>query len=356
MNLLNKVWKQLLLAPLFLWGIVTLLFIIFSLSQDDPAKLLAGQRGDIKTVEAIRKELGLDQPLLTQYFRYLNDLSPIAILKIDSTTNRDYTFYGLVCLDKIEDKQLVVKLPYLRKSFQNNRKVTELYFEKFPATIFLTIAGLSFGIITGIGAGVIGCIYPRKWIDRLFTIGSLIGISSPSFFVAVILIHVFAVFLHDLTGLNASGYMVRDSIWTNEIHLDLSYIILPAFTLGIRPLSVFYQLTKDSLKEVMVADYIRTAKAKGLSKFQVVFGHALRNALNPVIGSIVSWFGSLLTGAFFVEYIFNWEGVGKLTVDALSTKDQPLLIGCCIFTAVIFYFSNILSDVLYLMLDPRIEI
>jgi peptide/nickel transport system permease protein len=143
---------------------------------------------------------------------------------------------------------------------------------------------------------------------------------------------------------------------TGEKYLAIKNLILPAFTLGIRPLAVIAQLTRSSMLDVLQQDFIRTAYAKGLNKRTVIFNHALRNALNPVVTAITGWFAELLAGAFFVEYIFGWKGIGKVTVNALEKLDYPIVMGAVLFSAVIFIFINIIADVLYAVIDPRIRV
>ncbi|MEO7049198.1 MAG: ABC transporter permease, partial [Ferruginibacter sp.] len=157
------------------------------------------------------------------------------------------------------------------------------------------------------------------------------------------------------TGLNLTGSLFEIDEVTGEKYLALKNLILPAFTLGIRPLAVITQLTRSSMLDVMGQDYIRTAYAKGLSKKTVIFKHALRNAINPVITAITGWFAELLAGAFFVEYIFGWKGIGKTTVDALEKLDYPVVMGAVLFSAFIFVVINIIADLIYSKIDPRIK-
>ena len=335
------------------WGVVTLLFFLFALSGDDPAKIIAGQRSDLQTIHNIRKELGLDLPLSHQYILYLNDLSPIALLDSEQKQSGSYQYISIVTYSS--EKSWVIKLPYLRRSFQNNRTVASLYFEKLPGTILLTLTALIFAGIFGISMGIWSAIRRHSKIDRLMEIISLLGLSTPSYVAAILMAWLLGLVLHEYTGLNVSGYVVHQNIWDGENIYDWSYLILPSFTLGLRPLAIIFQLTRQSMEEVISSDYIRTAKAKGLAQPVIYFKHALRNALNPVVTSLSVWFGTLLTGAFFIEYIFNWEGVGKLTVEALLTRDYPMLLGSSIYTAMIFVLTGLLADIVNAFLDPRLK-
>ena len=158
------------------------------------------------------------------------------------------------------------------------------------------------------------------------------------------------------TGLNLTGSWFDIDETTGQRYLTLQNLILPAITLGIRPLAIITQLTRSSMLDVLNQDYIRTAYAKGLSRRTVVFKHALRNALNPVITAITGWFAELLAGAFFVEYIFGWKGIGKVTVDALDKLDYPVVMGSVLFSAAFFILINILADILYGVVDPRVRL
>jgi peptide/nickel transport system permease protein len=185
---------------------------------------------------------------------------------------------------------------------------------------------------------------------------TLLGISAPSFFVAVVLIKVFAVFLRDVTHLNVTGYLFEESVFGEGTIIHWKNLILPALALGIRPLAIITQLTRSAMLEVLSMDFVRTAKAKGLKRGAIIFRHALRNAMNPVVTSLSGWFASLLAGAFFIETIFDWQGIGKLTIDALATKDYPVILGAALCIGVIFVVINLLVDITYSRLDPRVKL
>jgi len=180
--------------------------------------------------------------------------------------------------------------------------------------------------------------------------------SVPSFFAAIIIAWVFAFLLADYTGLNMYGSLYAVDDYTGEVYIDLKNLILPAITLGIRPLAIIVSLTRSSLLDVLSQDYIRTAYAKGLSQFRVIVFHGLRNALNPIITAVTGWFASLMAGAVFVEYIFDWKGIGYLIVDALDKYDLPVIMGSVLFISVILILVNILVDILYALLDPRVRL
>jgi peptide/nickel transport system permease protein len=212
-----------------------------------------------------------------------------------------------------------------------------------------------FATIVGIILGVVAAIKPNSALDRICTAGSVLGISFPSFFVGIILQLLFAYLLAGITGLNMTGDLYAIDEYTGQKYLELKNLILPAIALGIRPVAVITQLTRSAMLDVMNNDYIRTARAKGLNERAILFKHALRNTLVPVTTSVSGWFASLLTGAFFIETIFNYNGIGYETVNALKTFDYPVAMGAILYTAFIFVVISILADILYSVIDPRIR-
>ncbi len=227
--------------------------------------------------------------------------------------------------------------------------------EALPGTILLAFTAMLFATVLGIFLGVIAAVKKDTWLDSSSIFASVLGISAPSFFMGIVLAYLFGFVLNKYTGLNMMGNLFTIDAFTGS-HLSLKNLILPAITLGIRPLAIITQLTRSAMLDVLEQDYIRTAYAKGLSKKAVVFKHALRNALNPVITAITGWFAELLAGAFFVEYIFGWKGIGKITVDALEKLDFPVVMGSVLVTACFFILVNILADILYGLVDPRVSL
>ena len=316
----------------------------------DPARLIVGQTGDKKTMDNIRKDLYLDQPKWKQFFLYLNDVSPICIHTKTDIEKKELNGFFIGGATK-----LGLKVPYLRKSYQTKKSVGSVLMEALPGTLLLALAAMLFATIVGIFLGVLAAVKKDTWLDTTAVFASIAGISAPSFFMAIIIAFLFGVVLHPFTGLNLTGSWFDVDEVTGEKYLTLKNLILPAFTLGIRPLAIITQLTRSSMLDVLNQDYIRTAYAKGLSAKTVIFKHALRNALNPVITAITGWFAELLAGAFFVEYIFGWRGIGKITVDALEKLDYPVVMGSVLVSACIFILINILADVLYAVVDPRVR-
>lgn len=332
-----------------LLGVVALVFIMFQ-GFGDPARMIVGQSGDKKTMDNIRKDLYLDQPKWKQFVLYLNDVSPISF-----HTQEDIDKKQLKGIFVGGATKFSIKKPYLRRSYQTKKEVGQVLMEALPGTLLLALAAMLFATVIGILLGVLAAVKKGTWLDTSAVFASIAGISAPSFFMAIIIAYFFGVVLHNYTGLNLTGSWFEVDEVTGEKYIVLKNLILPAFTLGIRPLAIITQLTRSAMLDVLTQDYIRTAIAKGLSKRTVVFKHALRNALNPVITAITGWFAELLAGAFFVEYIFGWKGIGKITVDALEKLDYPVVMGSVLLSACIFIIINMLADVLYAVVDPRIK-
>ena len=342
--------KKLAYGFLVLAGIIVVVFFVFQ-AFGDPARMILGQTGDKQTMDNIRKELYLDKPTWQQFVLYVNDVSPLAIHTREDIARKGLKGYFIGGATRVG-----LKVPYLRRSYQTKKEVTAVLMEALPGTIILAGAAMIFAIIFGIALGILAAVKQNTWLDTASVISSVIGISAPSFFMAIVIAYVFGLLLHDYTGLQLTGSWFNIDQVTGQRYLTLRNLILPALTLGIRPLAIITQLTRSSMLDVLNQDYIRTAYAKGLSKTRVVFGHALRNAINPVITAITGWFAELLAGSFFVEYIFGWKGIGKVTVDALEKLDYPVVMGSVLFAATIFVLINILSDVLYKAVDPRVKL
>lgn len=330
----NYIVKKVAYGLLVMLGVITLIFVLFNLLPGDPARMMLGQNADRESIEILHKELGLDKPVYVQYFNYLNDLSPIGFDK---------------------DGSFGFKTPDLRRSYQSGRSVSSILADSFPNTILLAVVSIAFAFVVGVSLGALAAIYSDTWFEKFVLVITSLGMSLPSFFAAILIAWFFAFILADYTGLSMFGSLYSVDDFGNGEYIDLKNLILPALTLGIRPLAVICELTKSTMKDVLQQDYIRTAKAKGLSKFQIITKHALRNTLNPVVSSISGWFASLIAGAVFVEYIFDWKGVGVVIVDSLEKYDFPVLMGSLIVICVMLIIINILTDITYAALDPRIK-
>ncbi|MEE4176591.1 MAG: ABC transporter permease, partial [Bacteroides sp.] len=335
-------------------GVVTVVFFLFTVLPGDPARMMLGQRADMASVEAIQRELGLDRPVMMQYLNYLNDLSPISVhnqQEPESFFYLDKEKYDAAKLVSAGKYSLVLKKPYLRRSYQSNRPVTSILAEAFPNTLLLAAVAIVFAMLLGIALGVVSVVNDSPAMGRVIMVFSVLGMSLPSFFAAILIAWLFAFVLGDLTGLNMTGSLYAVDDFGRGEYIQWKNLILPALTLGIRPLAVVTELTRSSLQQVMAQDYIRTARAKGLSLWRVITRHALRNAMNPVITAISGWFASLMAGAVFVEYVFDWKGIGVVIVSALETYDFPVVMGAVLLISVMLVLVNITVDILYGLLD-----
>lgn len=351
--MIKRIFTKLGDSFLTLFGVAVVVFFLFHLLPGDPVGLMVPPGANNETRETIRKQLGLDKPLHVQLLMYLNDVSPLGIHPDTPEARQEYRYRSLF---QIWDNQVVaVKLPYLRRSFQSNKRVTEILADSLVGTAILALAAMLIATVLGITLGVIAAYYQGTYIDHSLIFVSVLGISIPSFVSAILIGVLFGHILGDYTGLSITGYLWENDPLEGKV-LVLKNLILPAITLGIRPLAIIMQLTRSSMIEVSSQDYIRTARAKGVGKLALVFSHELKNALNPVVTAISGWLASLLAGAFFVEYIFTWKGLGLKTIYAVNTLDLPVIMGTAILIAGMFVVIHIVVDVVYAIIDPRIRV
>tara|TARA_B110000967_G_C18860481_1_gene549662 strand:+ start:73 stop:1005 length:933 start_codon:yes stop_codon:yes gene_type:complete len=302
-----------------LLGTLTLVFFIFSFVPD-PARELAGQAERESVVQAFRQKHGLDQPIHSRYISF-----------ISNAVQGD-----------------------LGSSYITDRPVMESIKDALPATLILASVAMFFATLFGIAIGLVLALFPNSKMGDLVLSICALGMSAPSFVVAILVAWLFGYVLHSYTQLPMTGGMIIVDPFEGP-RLAWAHLILPAFTLGIRPLAVIIQLSRNSAIEVLSQPYIRTAKAKGLSRSRILFRHVLRNSLNPVLTATSGWFASMLAGAVFVEFVFGWKGMGLLMFNALERGDLPIVMGCTLVISTIFVLVNVGVDILYGILDPRVE-
>jgi peptide/nickel transport system permease protein len=339
-------------VPFFIAVLLGLIGMIFYLFQalPGPEQILSGQRTDKATTDAIVRDLGLDQPVYSQAISYLNDVSPISVYSQDNTPN------GIKGIEmKLRNHSVWIKWPYLRRSFQTKRLVSEMLSEAFIGTMILAFAAILIAVVIGIPLGVFAARKEGSFVDKSIVAFSTLGISVPSFFSAMLLSWLFGFVWNQYTGLPMTGSWRELSADGSRFIWKPENLILPAFALGLRPVAVFIQLARNNMADTLKLDFIQTAKAKGLSTKKVLWKHAFPNALNPLVTSIGGWFSSLLAGSFFTEYIFQWKGLGKVTIEALQQSDFPVVMGGVLFTACLFFVINTLTEVLYVWIDPRLR-
>ncbi len=305
--MLSYIIRRLILAIPVLLGVSLITFILLNVVPGDPVVEMVGKHADQATIERIRKQLGLDDPIIVQFGRFV---------------------FNAVRGD-------------LGKSFKTNQAVMKMIMDTFPTTVKLALTSASVAIVIGIVVGIVSAVKQDTVFDHTARIIALAGISAPVFWVAVVCQLIFG--LH-LKWLPISGY----GTW--------KHMILPAFVLGVRFAASIARYTRSTLLDVIRQDYIRTARAKGLAERAVIFGHALKNTLIPIVTVIGMQIGGLLTGSFLVESIFAIPGLGRLSILALSTRDYPLVQGTVLFTAVIYTLANLIVDVSYAFLDPRVRL
>ena len=321
--------------------------------------MMLGQNEDSEQLALVKQKYGFDKPIGTQYLYYLNDLLPISF---HSKTEGDYTYlnsnkYTATKLFSIGNTTTVIKFPYLRESFtKQGKKVSQVLAETLPNTFVLAISAILIAIVLGVVLGIISALKKDSFLDKTIQIFSTVGMSVPSFFSAILFAWFFGYVLHKYTNLEMTGSLYELDDYGERMHIKWKNLILPAIVLGIRPLAVIIQLMRNSLLEVFNQDFIRTARAKGLSEFQIIKNHAIKNALNPVVTAISGWFASMLAGAVFVEYIFGWNGLGKEIVNALNTLDLPVIMGSVLIIATLFVMINIFVDIIYTWLDPKVKL
>lgn len=412
--LINKIFYGLIVLA----GVVTVVFFLFNLSPGDPVRNLVGENASEQTIIQMKRKLDLDLPVGKRFVLYLNDLSPVSVHNESNHESRIFfdtkNYSGFKLFSAGGERAVYIKSPYLKRSFLSERNVSEILSDAIPGTVVLAVVSISFALLFGLIMGIVSALNKNSFYDRLMLFISALGMAGPSFFVAIIVAWLGAVIWRDEikipllpvivfsallligyvlnnrkiiqlkstnrlmlaaltaviagaffgnagnivlpgTGLNITGSLYGVDVWKGEV-LELKNMILPVITLMVRPLSVIVQLTRSSLLDVLAQDYVRTARAKGLPEYVVILKHALRNALNPVITAVSGWFASLLAGAVFVEFVFGWKGLGQQMFTAIESQDLPVVMGGVIVIATAFVLINILVDIIYGWIDPRVRI
>lgn len=306
MNVLKKILKRILISIPVLIGVILIIFIMLRVVPGDPVTTMMGEHVNQKVIDKISREMGLDQPLYIQFFKYVGNA-----LRGDFGT-----------------------------SYRMNRNVTRIILDAFPNTVILSLCAAVVAWIIGILSGIVAAVHQNKILDRLFMGGALIGVSMPVFMIALVLQYIFA---FKLKWFPISGYG------------SVASMVLPSIVLGWNSAGSIARMTRSNLLEVMQEDYIRTARAKGLRKNAVMVHHALKNAMLPVVTMMALQISSLLSGAVITESVFGIPGIGRLAVNAIETRDMPLLQGTVIFTTILVILGNLVADLLYSVLDPRIR-
>ena len=305
--MLTFLFQRLLGAVVVIAGVVTLVFLLIHLVPGDPVEVMLGESASVADRESLRAALGLDQPLLVQYLHYLR---------------------GLLQLD-------------LGTSFHFRRPVLDLLLERLPATLILAAVALIITLLLSLPLGILAAVRRDSLWDTGAMTFSLLGISIPNFWLGPILILVFSLWLgwFPVSGMGGIGS-----------------VILPAVTLGTGLAAVLSRMVRSSMLEVLGEDYMRTARAKGIPPVRILLHHGLRNALLPVITLLGLQLGALLAGAVITETVFSWPGIGLLTIEAIQSRDYPVVQACVLLISISYVFVNLLTDIAYAWIDPRIRL
>lgn len=297
--------RILMLVPVML-GVSILVFLIMHLAPGDPARMMLGERAPVEQLEALREQLGLNDPLPVQYVKWLS-----RVVQLD-----------------------------LGRSIRSNRPVLDEILSRLPATAELAFASIGLAILVGVPVGVLSAVRRNTLVDDVAMVGALAGIAMPVFWQGIMLMLIFSL---TLEWLPSSG------------RGDWTHLVLPAITLGTSSAASITRMTRSTMLETISQDYVRTARAKGLAERIVLYRHALRNALLPIVTVIGLEFGSLMAGAVITETIFAWPGIGRLAVDAIRSQDFPLVQGVILMFAAVYALINLVVDVVYAYLDPRLQ-
>lgn len=303
--------KRLLMLIPVLLGVTFIVFFILNLSPGDPAAMILGDQASAEALEMKREELGLNDPLLVRYGRYIWDM-----------VHGD-----------------------LGVSYKNNISVWDQVMERFPNTAILAVAGILVALLIGIPTGIISAKKQYSAIDNCSMVLALIGVAMPNFWFGLLMVIIFALNL---------GWLPSQGMGEGGIEL-LKSLVLPALTLGTGSAAMITRMTRSSMLEVIRQDYISTARSKGVSERNITYRHMLRNAMIPIVTAVGLQFGTLLGGAMLTETVFSWPGLGRLMVDSIKSKDIPMVLGSVIFLAIMFTVVNLIVDLIYAFIDPRIK-
>lgn len=335
---MTKILERLLQLVPVLLGVSLIVFVMMALTPGDPVEIMVGdQNVPPEQIEQMRRDLGLDRPMVERFFVFLGNA-----VQFD---------FG--------------------QSFYHRRPVTDVIVERLPATIELTLVAMLIALITAIPLGVLAAVKKNSFLDRIATVGALLGVSLPGFWFGILLLMLFAVNLNLLPVAGRMSYAMSVGITpiTHLLLIDtllhgridafrnaLAHIILPAITLGLPMTAILMRVTRTAMLEAMRADYITFAEAKGLSRTRVIFRHALKNALVPTVSVAAIETGSLLGGNMIVETVFGWPGLGRLVVESIFVRNYPLVQAAVLFYAVTYVLLNFIADILYTVLNPRVKL
>jgi peptide/nickel transport system permease protein len=339
---------------------VIVVFLIFSFLPADPATGIAGQRIDETTTQIINHDFALDQPGYIRFLIYINDLLPLSVYNRKVKESPIYLdpakynkafkmfYFG-------ENKAIVFKSPYLRRSYQNKDGVYEILTSHFKESMVLVTASVMLAILFGVFLGIYSARRRNTFASKLISFFSLAGISLPVFFIAILFAWLFGFVFHRFTGLNMTGGLYSIDPFEGE-YINWKNLLLPAVVLSLQPMALIIRQSQRLFSEVISQQHILTAKAKGVRKTMMLFNHVWLNTTAPLVILSNKWLGSLLGSLVFTEFIFNWNGIGKLAVNAIMYTDLPVMMGIVLFISVIYILLYTCIKLLYSTLDPRVEL
>lgn len=322
------------------WAVVSIAFAVNTLVPGDPARMVAGAQARASDVARIRDQMGLGDSAIVQYARFWRRLVHLGPRHIDPAAEPAHA----TCAVVLPLGSTAVHVDF-GKSFQKRQPVVDLVAQRLPRTFALAVAGMFVQLLLGLATGVLAAARRGSWLDRFLVGSSVLGISAPTFLIALALQHVFARWL---------GWLPLDGFGTT-LGEHARCLVLPALTLGIYGAAYYTRLVRDEMAVLLQQDHVRTARAKGLSPVQVLLRHGLRNALVPIVTSVGLDLGALMGGAVVTETVFRWPGLGELSVRALLDRDGPIILACVVVTSVAIVAANVLVDALYATLDPRVR-
>jgi len=313
--MLKTIWKRILQSIVTLFLVVTFTFVLTRMVPGDPALTMLGPQADVESVERLREELGLNKSIGEQYVMYMK-----GVVKGD---------FG--------------------KSYLHHKDVMQIIIERIPNTLVLTLTSMAIALVIGVLAGMISAIKQYSAVDYVATILALVGVSVPIFWMGLMLVRLFSVNLGLLpaTGMGDAAKGAWDVV---------SHMILPCFCLATVPMATFTRITRSSMLEVINSDYIKSLRARGLKEKVVIWKHALKNALPPIVTVLGLQIASAFTGAILTESIFSWPGMGTMIVTAINNRDYALIQGFVLFVAIVYVVINLVVDIVYTLINPRVTL
>lgn len=350
-SILAYLSRALMGGMLTILGVATIAFFLLNVLPADPVALQAGNHADARQIELIKSRMELDKPLVERYLMFINDLSILSV-----TSNQEkLAAWNIMAKSELGVYTLVLKWPYLGKSYAQNRDVGGILAEALPESMVLVLTAILLAGVIGIPTGVFAARSPGGKFDVVLQLFTSAGLAVPAFVAAIIIAWIFGYLLHEWFGLDVTGSLFAYDFYAGRETLRIENLILPTLALAIRPLCVAAQLTRNSMKDVLEKNYIRTAKAFGIPNRIILFKHGLINAINPVLSMLAAWIAALLAGSVFVEFVFGWKGLGSVMLNAIESQDFPVIIGLLLATSVTYVLADVILKWIMPIFDPTLR-